>query len=268
MSENFTLQSFSFTTVRFDAKDAISSQETGRARYFIEDLGNSIYLEMVEVPGGTFAMGSPSNEKSGYGYERPQHEVTVPSFYLGKYAVTQEQWQAVVGTDPSQFKGRKRPVEMISWHDAKKFCQRLSEKTEKQYRLPSEAEWEYACRSGTMTLFHYGAKLTADVANYGSNQSGTIDVGNFPANAFGLYDMHGNVWEWCADDWHESYTGAPSDATAWLRGHRSSTRVLRGGSWFSDSRSCRSSHRDVGNAANSNGYFGIRVACSRPGDPS
>lgn len=210
-------------------------------------------------------MGSPSGE--GDDDERPQHQVTFAQpFYLGKYAITQEQWQAVMGNNPSHFKGWKRPVEQVLWNDAVNFCQKLSEKTGTTYRLPSEAEWEYACRAGTTTAFHFGETITPDLVNcdgnypYGAAPKGlyrqeTTPVGSFPPNAFGLYDMHGNVWEWCADPRHDNYNGAPSDGSSWTTGGHSH-RLLRGGSWDlypTDSRAaCRSSdspatrYNDVG----------------------
>jgi formylglycine-generating enzyme required for sulfatase activity len=173
---------------------------------------------------------------------------------MGKYPITQEQYEAVMGNNPSDFKGKKRPVEQVSWDDANEFCQKLSQKTGKKYRLPSEAEWEYACRAGTTTPFHFGETITTDVANYNGNytyasapkgvyRQKTTDVGSFPANNFGLYDLHGNVWEWCADIWHENYNGAPSDGSIWESGGDNTQRLLRGGSWNSDPRRCRCENR-------------------------
>ncbi|MGC1310289.1 MAG: SUMF1/EgtB/PvdO family nonheme iron enzyme [Phormidesmis sp.] len=188
-----------------------------QAEFRTEDLGNGIALDLMAILGGTFLMGSPAEE--GEDNEKPQHRVMVNPFLMGKYEVTQAQWKAVsalpkveseMEADPSTFKGDSRPVERISWYDAVEFCQRLSQHTGREYRLPSEAEWEYACRAGTATPFHFGETLTSDLANYnadyayGSGPKGdyrgqTTDVGSFPANAFGLYDMHGNVREWCLD---------------------------------------------------------------------
>ena len=208
---------------------------------FTEDLGGGVGLEMLAIPGGTFMMGSAVGE--GYGEERPQHEVEIKPFHMGKYPITQAQWQAVaalpqvhrkIKSDPSRFEGGDRPVERVSWLEAVEFCDRLSRNTGHSYRLPSEAEWEYACRAGTTTAYHFGKKLTSSQANYGGQKDGTISVGSYAANSFGLYDMHGNVWEWCDDDWHNSYNGAPKDGGSWVKdvSDRSNTsKVLRGGSW-------------------------------------
>jgi formylglycine-generating enzyme required for sulfatase activity len=243
------------------------------ARYFIEDLGDSINLEMAAIPGGTFMMGSPENEEGRYDDESPQHQVTVPSFFMGKYPVTQAQYEAIMGTNPSHFKGSNRPVERVSWTNAVTFCKKLSQRTGKTYRLPSEAEWEYACRAGTTTPFHFGETITADLANYngcytygqgpkGVSRKETREVGSFGvANNFGLYDMHGNVWEWCQDSWHSSYKGAPTDGNAWLDTD-TNVRLLRGGSWRYVPGNCRSAcryHNDLDYHGND---FGFRVVCA------
>lgn len=198
-------------------------------------------IEMVLVPAGTFMMGSP--DELGDDEERPQHRVTVQSFYMGKYEVTQAQYRAVMGTNPSHFKGDNLPVENVSWNDAKEFCRKLSQMTGKEYRLPSEAEWEYACRAGTATAFAFGDSISSKQANFdgyngpyggaakGVNRRKTTQVGSFQPNGWGLYDMHGNVGEWVEDVSHENYNGAPADGSAWLSGGNSSNRVARGGSW-------------------------------------
>jgi len=223
---------------------------------------------MVHIPGGTFLMGSPQNE--GDNSEKPQHRVTIKPFYMGKYPVTQSQWQAVMGNNPSRFKGENRPVETISWHEAVEFFQRLSKITGKQFHLPSEAQWEYACRAGTMTAFHLGETITTDFANYNCIYSGqTTYVGSFPPNAFGLYDMHGNVWEWCADVWHDNYKGAPTDGSAWeiekkgilaklFKGGED--RLLRGGSFYYDPYFCRTANRYRGSSGLRLDWFGVRAA--------
>ncbi|MBE9218880.1 bifunctional serine/threonine-protein kinase/formylglycine-generating enzyme family protein [Dolichospermum flos-aquae] len=221
---------------------------------FTEDLGNGIKLEMIAIPGGTFWMGSPANEAERGDNESPQHQVTVPSFFMGKYPLKQAQYQAIIGDNPSGFKGNNRPVETVSWDDAVTFCQKLSQRTGKNYRLPSEAEWEYACRAGTKTPFSFGDNITTDLVNYDGNypyksapkgkyRQQTTDVGTFPPNAFGLYDMHGNVWEWCEDDWHENYINAPTDGSAWNSQSGSSKKMLRGASWGSFAWRCRAAIR-------------------------
>jgi eukaryotic-like serine/threonine-protein kinase len=165
-------------------------------------------LEMVAIPGGKFLMGSPSSEPKRSDDEGPQYEVSVQPFYMGKYAVTQAQWAAVMGNNPSKVKVPNHPVEQVSWNDAIQFCQKLSIQTGHNYRLPSEAEWEYACRAGTTTPFYFGETISSAIANYdgtrvyGNEAKGeyweeTMGVGSFPPNAYGLYDLHGNVWEWC-----------------------------------------------------------------------
>jgi len=237
--------------VTVNSRGIIISTEQRPARYFTEDLGNGITLEMAEIPGGSFLMGSLRGE--GRENERPQHQVTIQPFYIGKYPITQTQWEAVARLpqincelDPnlSEFKGANRPVERVNWVDAVEFCQRLKKATQRPYRLPSEAEWEYACRGGTTTPFHFGETITTELANYNGNytyggetggirRGQTTEVGSFGvANEFGLYDMHGNVWEWCEDYMHDSYEGAPTDGSAWLDGNHNHSRVMRGGSWY------------------------------------
>ncbi|MDY6804133.1 MAG: SUMF1/EgtB/PvdO family nonheme iron enzyme [Cyanobacteriota bacterium] len=261
---------FTFEIVTVNSSGKIANRRQGSARQKVESLANNLTLEMVYIPGGTFTMGSPESEEKRQSNESPQHQVSVPPFYLGKYPVTQAQYQAVMGNNPSHFKGEKRPVESVSWHDAVEFCQKLSQKTGKTYRLPSEAEWEYACRAGTTTPFHFGETLTAELANYdasstyASGPSGvyrqqTTDVGSFPPNAFGLYDMHGNVREWCQDVWHGDYNGAPTDGSAWESGGDSSNRLLRGGSWDNNPKNCRCALRHWIDAGSIFHYRGFRV---------
>jgi formylglycine-generating enzyme required for sulfatase activity len=199
-------------------------------------------IEMVLVPEGAFLMGSPENEPGRHPNEGPRHRVTVRSFYIGKYEVTQAQWRAVMGGNPSGFKGDDLPVEKVSWNDAKEFCRKLSEMTGEEYRLPTEAEWEYACRAKTTGA--YPGDLDA-MAWYNKNSdSRTHPVGRKQSNAFGLYDMQGNVWEWCEDDWHSSYTNAPNDGSAWVdKPGRSPYRMVRGGNWYHTAANCRSTNR-------------------------
>ena len=268
------------------------NKRQGRNQYYDEVLAAVILpLRMMLIPAGAFLMGSPEDELERSESEGPQHKVTVPQFFMAKYPITQDQWRSVAAmpqvnqaldSDPSGFKGDLRPVEKVSWNDAVEFCDRLTIHTNRQYRLPTEAEWEYACRAGTTTPFHFGETLSTDCANYDgtSEQYGAYDgpgvrgeyrgettpVSEFEGvNGYGLSDMHGNVWEWCQDHWHENYEGAPADGSAWLSSDESNFRVYRGGSWSIDPWYCRSayrgrnipvSHRDVN--------IGVRVCCSTP----
>ena len=210
---------------------------------FVEDLGNGITLTMVQIPGGTFMMGSPEEEAQRESDESPQHHVKVPGFFMGKYEITQAQYQAIMNNNPSSFKGEKRPVEGVTWDNAVEFCKKLSQKTGKTYRLPSEAEWEYACRAGTTTPFYFGETISTDLVNYGEYRQQTTDVGKFPPNSFGLYDMHGNVYEWCQDVYNDNYQGAPKDGSAWLTGKDNDKKLLRGGSGISVAWNSRSASR-------------------------
>jgi len=196
--------------------------------------------EMVVIPAGSFRMGNLS--VGGDDDEKPVHQVTIPRvFAVGKYEVTQAEWEAVMGSNPSRFKGSRNPVEGVSWDDARAFVRRLSAKTAKRYRLLSEAEWEYAARAGTATKYSWGNGFDSNRAS--NNQNNTVPVGGYAPNAFGLYDMHGNVWEWVEDCWHDSYNGAPTDGGAWASGGGCSRRVLRGGSWDYRPRDLRSANR-------------------------
>ncbi|MEH2352310.1 SUMF1/EgtB/PvdO family nonheme iron enzyme [Nostoc sp.] len=267
--EKNPLKTFQFEVVTVDATGKITNRNNREAKYFVEDLGNGVTLEMVQIPGGTFMMGSPEGEVERYKSESPQHQVAVPKFFMGKYEITQAQYQAIMGSNifhkiignannnPSSFKGEKRPVENVSWNDAVEFCKKLSQKTGKTYRLPTEAEWEYACRAGTKTPFYFGETIITELVNFKGKE--TKPVGCFPANAFGLYDMHGNVWEWCQDYWHNNYNGAPTDGSAWLTGEDNTHRLLRGGSWLYGLWSCRCADRGLDIPAYRNGNIGFRV---------
>ncbi len=268
-------------------REWVTKRQQQEAYGFVEILDSLkvVQLEMVRIPSGSFVMGAPKSEGGSFDSERPQHSVTIPSFALGKYPVTQIQWQTVAAfpevnreldPDPSSFKGDDRPVENISWHDAVEFCDRLSRHTHRAHRLPSEAEWEYACRSGTTTPFHFGETMTPELANYDWSQTygkiqvtkgkdfhGTTPVGQFgTANTFGLYDMHGNVWEWCADHWHDNYDNAPTDGSAWLTDDQEANRLLRGGSWTFSPVSCRSAAHDCSPPSGRAYAFGFRVVCA------
>ena len=280
---SYQLKTFQFETAQINKNGTGINRITKSAEYFAQDLGNGVLLEMVHIPGGTFIMGSPENEESRESSESPQHQVTVSSFFMGKYLVTQKQWRLIAAlpkvnidleSDPSNLKGDNLPVERVSWNHAQEFCARLSQKTSKTYRLPSEAEWEYACRAETTTPFYFGETISTDLANYdgnytyGQGQKGeywrkTTDVGIFPANPFGLYDMCGNVWEWCEDEWHENYINAPTDGSAWTS-RRSLRSTLRGGSWYYGPFNCRSASRlyyDWAGRDHIYNSIGFRVIC-------
>jgi formylglycine-generating enzyme required for sulfatase activity/uncharacterized caspase-like protein len=227
---------------------------------FTLDLGNKAQLEMIAIPAGRFWMGSADGD--GYDFERPQHQVTIAPFWMSKHPITQAQYQAVMGKKPSSFKGDRRPVEKVSWYDSIAFCEKLRGKDYRNFRLPSEAEWEYACRAGTETPFYFGETISTKQVNHTGHYRQTTDVGKFPENAFGLLDMHGNVWEWCADHWHENYDGAPIDGSAWKTSNDSDFRLLRGGSWSPIPDLCRSTYRSINSPGNANFNIGFRVACS------
>ena len=265
------LPTFEFDVITVDSSGTENSRTKSFASFFPEDLGNGIVLEMVYIPGGSFQMGSSENSEDSWEQPVPQvHQVTVQPFYLSKYPITQAQWETVMGNSPSLFKGAKRPVEHVSWDQAVEFCQKLSEKTGKTYRLPAEAEWEYACRAGTTTPFYFGDTITPDLVNYNGNhpygsapkgfyREQTTDVGSFPPNPFGLYDMHGNIWEWCSDKWHSNYSDAPTDGSSWETG-TDNNRVQRGGAWYSNAFCCRSAYRFYGSVDYRLGNRGCRVA--------
>ncbi len=261
------------------------SYRSGEAQRFIEPLGisNALELEMIRIPAGEFMMGSPENEHQRFDHESPQHQVEISEFFMGRYPVTQAQWRAVAAmpqvkivlkADPSRFNGDNRPVERIHWHEAVEFCQRLSKKTGINYRLPSEAEWEYGCRAGTKTPFHFGETITTELANYngkkrygkgpkGEYRGETTLLGQFEvANNLGLCDLYGNVLEWCADPWHDNYEGAPVDGSVWKEGGDDSKKILRGGSWRSDARNCRSAYRGYPAPDDQSGLVGFRVVCA------
>jgi formylglycine-generating enzyme required for sulfatase activity len=269
----------------------IQVKERRSAQGYIEKLGDSLQFIMIKVPDGSFMMGAIESEEGSPDQERPIHQVTVKSFFMGQYPITQAQWRFVAGLpqivqsldpDPSYFKGDNRPAEKVSSIEAIEFCDRLSQLTGRQYRLPTEAEWEYACRAGTTTPFHFGETIDSRIANYaaqgnlmGSGQYGrgqlgedrkqTIDVGSLNApNAFGLHDMHGNVTQWCMDNWHITYEGAPNDGSVWLQinpeNHHS--RVRRGGSWKSNARGCRSAFRSPAGVGFKSNDLGFRVVYS------
>ncbi|KPQ40442.1 MAG: hypothetical protein HLUCCO16_02385 [Phormidium sp. OSCR] len=288
-SNEVDLEPFAFETVQLKKveSEVVTQSSQGQGWQFLESLFSAemaLTLEMVQIPRGTFLMGAAEGEEQADDDEYPQHPVTVAEFFLGKYPVTQAQWRAVatglpkiehdLDPDPSRFKGETRPVEQVRWDEAREFCRRLSQATGRDYRLPSEAQWEYACRAGTTTAFSFGNIITTDVANYDGNytygqspkgeyRKQTTPVGSFPANGFGLYDMHGNVREWCLDVWHENYQGAPSDGRPWLDEEATDNkRLLRGGSWYDYPWNCRCAYLLRFTPVYHYNYIGFRVCCS------
>jgi formylglycine-generating enzyme required for sulfatase activity len=260
--------------VRSDGRP--KSEHKHQIKFFREHLGGILWkkvqLEMVAISGGTFVMGSSLSENNHTDNERPRHQVTIQPFFLGRYLVTQAQYQQLMGKNPAIFRGDLNPIENVNYYDAIEFCKALTEKTGRAYRLPSEAEWEYACRAGTTTAFHCGGTMMSDLANFdgregynrapeSENRLETTPVGSFPANAFGLYDMHGNVGEWCRDHWQENYQQAPIDGRPWIDGEPS-YHPLRGGSWSDPPRACRSAARSPMSSFYCDRSIGFRVALS------
>jgi formylglycine-generating enzyme required for sulfatase activity len=255
-----------------------------------ERLAEGVELTMVQIPAGSFLMGSPEDEAERFAREGPQQQVQLQGFFMGQTPITQAQWQVVAGwqrfrrelsSDPALFKGLNRPVECVLWEDAIEFCRRLSERFRRTYTLPSEAQWEYACRAGTTTPFHFGATLTPELANYDGNctyadgpkgpyRNHTTDVISFPANPWGLYDMHGNVMEWCLDHWHDNYQGAPADGSAWLDSvfNKDNEGLLRGAAWPYPPMFCRSAYRIHSRPDYGFGAIGFRVCCLPQGHSS
>jgi formylglycine-generating enzyme required for sulfatase activity len=300
-------KTFHYEVVKLDRNGSISSRDRSSIPGYIERI-NGIDFEMLNIPSGTFLMGSPDTEARRFDNESPQHPVNVPEFFMARNQVTQSQWRVVaslpkinldLNPDPSYFKGDNRPVECVSWYDCIEFCARLSQKTGKNYRLPSEAEWEYACRAGTTTPFHIGETISTEVANYrGDNIYGNGKKGIYrqetilvrslnAANAWGLYNMHGNVLEWCLDDWHNNYTGAPNNGLPWLRTienqndsrfknnwqawlkkiletNHNNKKLLRGGYWGNNPGYCRSAFRYCFRPGLRDSSLGFRVAVSLP----
>jgi formylglycine-generating enzyme required for sulfatase activity/tRNA A-37 threonylcarbamoyl transferase component Bud32 len=235
--------------------------------------GKNIELDMVQIEGGDFFMGS--SESGSLVRESPQHLVTIPPLQISKFLITQEQYLAIIDHNPSNFDGHRLPVENVSWYDAMTFCTQLSEQLGKIHRLPTEAEWEYACRAGTQTPFSFGTHLYPNLANYDSSiknsklsasliRRTTSFVDIFPANPFGLHDLHGNVWEWCADYQHDNYVGAPSDGSAWRVDGDPSQCILRGGAWGCSPQVCRSTARHWAPANYRSNKIGFRVVSELP----
>jgi formylglycine-generating enzyme required for sulfatase activity len=245
---------------------------------WFEPLGDGVALTLVAIPAGSFWMGSPLEEKGRSNVEGPRHRVKLGGFWMGQTPITQAQWRRVMGTNPSQFQALwadrdQRPVEMVNWNEATAFCEKLSQLTGRLYSLPSEAQWEYACRAGTSSPFHFGGAAISKLANinalqrYGEtlpevSRRETSAVGLFPANGWGLHDLHGNVREWCLDGWHDSYIGAPDDGRARVsENSQEALRLLRCGSWGDYPRYCRSAFRSHFRPVDACNSVGFRVVC-------
>lgn len=270
---------FSFETITLDRAGNLVARSKAQARQVTQPLPGGIRLELVEVPGGSFQMGS--RREGGYEDERPVHPVFLEGFLLGKYPVTQAQWQAVMGKKPeSRFHGANLPVDNICWKEAEAFCERLASITAQEYSLPSEAQWEYACRAGTSTPFSLGETITTEFVNFvgahtyrdeprGIYRHGTTAVGMFPPNPWGLSDMHGNVWEFCADFWLPDYTGAPVDGSPRMQGYHPEGKAprahaARGGSWHETPAHCRSAMRLRVDEDEQMEFYGLRVMLAKP----
>ncbi|MEL6816143.1 MAG: formylglycine-generating enzyme family protein, partial [Cyanobacteria bacterium J06598_3] len=268
-----------FNTVRVDARGAVRQTLVSEAITFTECLGDGITLEMVKIPGGRFLIGSPIGEEGASEGEYPQREMSVSDFWMGRTVITRSHWQAFTQhqqpacAEPGSLLAPHRPIENVYWTDAVAFCQWLSQRTGRAYQLPSSAQWEYACRAGTTTPFCFGETITPALANYNGNyaygqgprsqyRQETTDVASFPPNAFGLYDMHGNVWEWCLDGWHKFHkTLSADDSARRLSGQK---KFLRGGSWSYLPTNCRSAYRLSYPFHNRIDDIGFRVVCLDP----
>ncbi|MBE9177787.1 SUMF1/EgtB/PvdO family nonheme iron enzyme [Oculatella sp. LEGE 06141] len=276
------LQEFIFDVLEIDSYGKVISQYADKNWCLIEKI-DKVNIEMVFIPGGTFQMGLSESEDTGYRHASPQHTVEIKPFLMSKVPITFAQWREIAQLQPnprklklrpSRFWGANRPVVETSWHDAVEFCGILSQKTGHTYRLPTEAEWEYACRAGTTTPFHFGQTITSDLANYdgthtfcleqkGINRAKTLQVGELRfANPFGLFDMHGNVWEWCQDHWHENYYGTPTNGEAWIDSTDNQNRIIRGGSWLNEPSNCSSSYRLWKNSNQVSRHIGFRIVQS------
>ncbi len=252
MSPVAKLHTFTFETVSVDRYGEIVDRRSGMAEYFTVSLGDGVALDLVAIPGGIFMMGDERHHQD----EQPVHQVRVPAFFMSRYPITQAQYRAIMGAHAGFGLGADYPIERVSWDEAIEFCRKLSQQTGDRYTLPSEAQWEYACRAATQTAFHFGETITPEVVNYngdypyagapkGENRERATPVGSFPPNQFGLYDMHGNVWEWCLDEYQASYHHAPGDGSVWTMSLVPSDlkRVMRGGAWDYVARGCRSAVR-------------------------
>ena len=263
------IMSYESETVVVDARGQVIDRPRRRVVGVEEDLGRGVTLALLTIPGGVFQMGSLHGH--GPSEEHPQHRVRLDVFWAGRDLVTQAQWKRVMGkAAPCRFVGDSLPVENVYWHEAQTFCQRLSKMIDRRCHLPAESQWEHACRAGGGSAFHWGDTLTTDLANYcgehvyageprGLYRHTTTPAATFPPNAFGLHDMHGNLWEWCQDNWHDDYSGALGDGLSWTTRGDQALRVARGGSWHDVPGACRSAARAYFAADCGDDMVGFRV---------
>jgi formylglycine-generating enzyme required for sulfatase activity len=264
------MKTVEFETPTLNAKGDIISTTRHTAEQFTQVLGKDVSLDLLMIPSGMFQMGSPHHQ--GNADEEPQHLVNIKSFMMSKFLITQGQWKAVMDKlPPCRFRGEDLPVERVSWKAAQKFCERISNKTGRAFQLPSETQWEYACRAGTSTPFSFGETLTVEVANFNGEHTfrdeprgfyfhSTSAGGKFRPNPFGLYDMHGNLWEWCADNWLDDYSASPRDGGSYQMNSKHD-RVARGGSWHEPPALCRSASRLQVLESDADEFMGFRVVC-------
>ncbi|BAQ65951.1 bifunctional serine/threonine-protein kinase/formylglycine-generating enzyme family protein [Geminocystis sp. NIES-3709] len=280
------IETFEFETISIEPEKKLfglmsslkKNTITKNGQFFVEYLGEGVNLDMVFIPSGSFMMGSNNNEVGRDKDENPVHLVNLNSFYISKYPITQLQWRTIssfpkagrpVKNNPSAFKGDNLPVEKVSWLDAQEFCKRLTKYTNRNYRLPTESEWEYACRGNTKSAFFFGDTIAPDIVNYdgrndhkkGKFDKKTTPVDSFYPNPFGLYDVHGNVWEWCEDHYTNNYVHTPKDGSAYNATMSNQPRVVRGGSWSLSSQYCRSAKRSSYAADSNYNFIGFRVVC-------
>ncbi len=258
-----------FTTAKVNKEGEIIETKTKEIGSFVIGLGDKV--TMLSIPAGEFSMGESVGYENYSEITQPVHQVKIKAFFISKFEITQKQWQAVallpkvnieLNPIPSEFEGENLPIENVSWQECQEFCARLSKKTGKNYRLPTEAEWEYAARAGTNEAFVFGEAMNLDFANYNGQQ--TTNVGNYKyANEFGLLDVHGNVWEWCQDSWHENYKDAPQNESVWQVSEDDFLKVIRGGSWTTNNIDCRLASRSTRILDTRRNDLGFRLALSK-----
>ncbi|MEL7086228.1 MAG: formylglycine-generating enzyme family protein [Cyanobacteria bacterium J06597_1] len=277
--DRLNLQPFEFDVPTVDKTGTVRRSQMHSASFLPVSLAGADRLDMVSIAPANFWMGASHSEFRRKPVESPRRRVRVSPFLISKYPITQSQWTAVatlpairrdLSTNPSHFQGRDRPVESVSWLDAVEFCDRLSQHSGRRFQLPTEAQWEYACRAGTQTPFHTGETIASQFANYvgtsiykaepaGDYLRSTAPVGSYKPNAFGLHDMHGNVWEWCADTWHRNYRNSPKNQRIVASNRQPQLRAIRGGSWLDSPDKTRSASRSKYLETDLNRTIGFRV---------